>query len=103
MYLTVVFNLYCIMLQRYVYLKLKSHIIQVITKRNQRIQTASNKLISFLETKDKNDILEEYSIIEKISYSMTTGADCVLCSNFPKANKTHQPPDIKSDSIKSGK
>ena len=85
MYVTVAFNLYCIMLQRYIHLKIKSHICKMVTKREQRIQTASDKLSSFLEKKNDDEFLEEYNIIQKIALSMDTGAECTLGTECTEA------------------
>lgn len=85
MYVTVAFNLYCIMLQRYIYLKIKSHICKKVIKRERRIQTALDKLSSFLSEKNNDEFLEEYIIIQKIALSMDTGAECTLESECAEA------------------
>lgn len=84
MYVVAAFNLYCIMLQRYIYLKIKSHISRTAIMRDQRIQATLNRLSSFLDEKGDDEFLEEYALIQKIFHSMVTGADCVLSSDCAK-------------------
>lgn len=78
MYCIVVFNLYCIMLQRYIYLKMKFYMNRAIAKREHRIQIALNNISSFIDEKESNEFREEYDLIQKIFHSISTGNDCVL-------------------------
>lgn len=75
------FNLYCIMLQRYIYLKIRVYLDRASTRRNKRIQFATSKLLSFLKKKDGDEILEEYGLLQRVVLSMTTGSDCVFGSD----------------------
>lgn len=81
----VIFNLYCIMLQRYNFLKIKSYISKVDKKRDKRIQTALNKLSPFLAEKDNDEFYSEYALIHKLFNSMVTGAECVLGADCAEA------------------
>lgn len=77
----VVFNLYCIMLQRYNYLKIKSYISKADAKRDKRIQAVLNRLSLFLAEKGNDEFCGEYALIQKLFNSMVTGAECILDSN----------------------
>lgn len=74
----VVFNLYCIMLQRYNYLKIKAFISKIDAKRDKRIQAVLNRLSPFLAEKDNDELCGEYALIQKFFNSMVTGAECIL-------------------------
>lgn len=78
MYILVAFNLYCIMLQRYIYLRLKFHVNRAAAKRENRIQVVLNRLSPFLDEKESSEFLEEYHLLQKLSHSIVTGNDCVL-------------------------
>ncbi|MGN1249500.1 MAG: hypothetical protein ACI4XW_05415 [Candidatus Spyradocola sp.] len=78
MYADAVFNLYCIMLQRYVYLRIQSQASRAAALRERRIQAASGRISPLLEGKGEAELLEEYDLIQRLLHSMETGADCVL-------------------------
>lgn len=87
MYIVVVFDLYCLMLQRYIYLKLKSHSIKAREKQDIQLQKAIKKILPLLDEKDSAELQEEYELLQRFYVSQLTGNDCildVLCSESLK-------------------
>lgn len=87
MYIVVVFDLYCLMLQRYIYLKFKLHGIKVREKRDNQLQKIIKKIRPLLDEKDIVELQEEYELLLRIHESQLTGNDCVLDSRSSESLK----------------
>lgn len=80
MYIVVVFDLYCLILQRYIYLKFKLHSTKAREKRDTQLQKIIKKIRPLLDEKDIVELQEEYELLLRFHESQLTGADCVLDS-----------------------
>lgn len=78
MYIVVVFDLYCIMLQRYIYLRMKSHITKAKVRRSDRIQESLNTAVAILADRAEEDIREEFELLTKIYNCCCKGEECFL-------------------------
>lgn len=87
MYIVVVFDLYCLMLQRYIHLKFKLHSIKVREKRDKQLQKAIKMIQPLLDEKDIVELQEEYELLMRFHESQLTGADCVLDSRSSESLK----------------
>ncbi len=73
-----VFNFYCIMLQRYIYLKMKQHICKTLDKMNKKIGSYTDSIACALCGKRAQELDEEYRLLCYLKYSAEKGEDCVL-------------------------
>lgn len=87
MYIVVVFDLYCLMLQRYIHLKFKLHSIKVREKRDTQLQRIIKKIRPLLDEKDIVELQEEYELLLRFHESQLTGADCILDSRSSESLK----------------
>ena len=87
MYIVVVFDLYCLMLQRYIYLKFKLHSIKAREKRDTQLQRTIKRIRPLLDEKDNAELQEEYELLLRFYESQLTGADCVLDSRSSESLK----------------
>ena len=78
MLITIVFNVYCLMLQRYTYLKLKSHMNRKTALRNIRIMKNASMISGNIKTADNTEISDEYEIINGIRRCTKDGGECFL-------------------------
>ena len=76
--ITIVFNVYCLMLQRYTYLKLKRHMNRKTAVRNTRIMKNASIISGNIKTADNTEISDEYEIINGIRRCTKDGGECVL-------------------------
>lgn len=73
-----VLNIYCIMLQRYTYIKVMPLINAHAKKRENMIQKAMTQLSGNLMDYDKNELQNEYNLITRIHDSIENGTVCIL-------------------------
>lgn len=73
-----VLNIYCIMLQRYTYIKVMPLINAHAKKRENMIRKAMTQLSGNLMDYDKNELQNEYNLITKIHDSIEKGTVCIL-------------------------
>ncbi len=79
-----ILNVYCIILQRYNYLRLKL-ILEKRAKRNEKkIRDYKEHILNCLEKKRKADLLEEYSLIKELYESAVLGIDYFI----PKSSES---------------
>lgn len=73
-----VINIYCIMLQRYIYLRIRDNTEKRLQSRSNHIVERANRLKEKLKNRDKSELLEERSLIERIHNCMESGQDCFI-------------------------
>lgn len=71
-------NLYCIMLQRYTYIKIHEFAERLVNAKNNRIDDRIEQLLCKIEHREYNELLKEFLLIEKIQESIHNGTDCVI-------------------------
>lgn len=74
----VVFNLYCIMLQRYTYLRLKKLEASMEKRNKRRTEIRVSCLLWRLSDKSEEELREGYKILEKLSQNLAQHKDIVL-------------------------
>lgn len=78
---TVAFNLYCIMLQRYIYLKIKIYIAKAKIRRSNKIKECLKTTRFIFGDKDDKDLKEEFALLKKIQICLCNGEDCFLAKD----------------------
>ena len=78
MYILIVINLYCIMLQRYSYIKMRVQIERKTKLRKKQLKIQAQCLKSVIENKNYLDLQEEYKLIQYIKTHIQNGIDCFL-------------------------
>ncbi len=71
-------NLYCLMLQRYTYIKIRAFEEKRINTKNCIIAEKIKLLFQRIENRSYNELQREYSLIERIRESINNGTDCVI-------------------------
>ena len=71
-------NLYCLMLQRYTYIKINAVEERRINVKKHIIAEKIELLSQRIESRSFNELQLEYSLIEKIWESINNGTDCVI-------------------------
>lgn len=104
-------NIYCIILQRYTYLKLNTIISKKNINRKNTIESMASVLKQSINERKLADLLEESELVQKIYEHVQNGTDCILsasdapvlarisdaCGNVISMNRT---PAIHSAGIK---
>ncbi len=73
-----VFNIYCLVLQRYNYLKMKYHISRIIGRKEKKHKKSAKKIAVLLSEKTREEIQEEYTLIQNMYTCIMRGYDYVL-------------------------
>lgn len=71
-------NCYCLMLQRYVFLKIQLHLAKRKNGLARRETLYIQKIITKLQEQDVSDLLCEYKEICRIKESINVGTDCLI-------------------------
>lgn len=82
MFILVIVNLYCIMLQRYIYVKISLHINKANKKKEHQLIKALNNISSILNNKSSHELIEEYEMILKLNQCKETGGDCFIADEY---------------------
>lgn len=78
MIVVAVFDIYCLMLQRYIYLRFQQHIAKKQLVHLNAKENRITDIISRLESKSANDIDKESSFLEGLKSKVLSGEDVVL-------------------------
>ena len=71
-------NLYCIMLQRYTFIKTQRFIERQIDAKNNRIAYKIERLSHQIEQRDYTELQKEFLLIGRIKESIHNGTECVI-------------------------
>lgn len=71
-------NLYCIMLQRYTYIKIREFAERLINTREKRIADRIECLSQRIEHRDYKELQKELLLIERMQESIYNATDCVI-------------------------
>ncbi len=71
-------NLYCIMLQRYTYIKIREFAERLVNSREKRIADRIECLSQRIEHRDYKELQKELLLIERIQESINNATDCVI-------------------------
>lgn len=72
------FNVYCILLQRYTYLKILLVVNKAKKIRNKQIEKYSKKILPILQNKNKEELIEENDMLLKINSVVKNGTTIVF-------------------------
>jgi len=71
-------NLYCIMLQRYTYIKTRGFVEKLVNTKNKRMVGRIERLLQKIEHREYSELQKEFLLIEKIRESIHNGTECVI-------------------------
>lgn len=71
-------NLYCIMLQRYTYIKTRGFVEKLVSTKNKRMVGRIERLLQKIEHREYSELQKEFLLIERIRESIHNGTECVI-------------------------
>lgn len=78
MFVLLFLNLYCIILQRYNYIKIRGFVKEHNNANNKKIADKIELLSKTIGNRSYNELQKEYLLIERIRESIDNGTDCVI-------------------------
>ena len=78
MCILLVINLYCIILQRYTYIKTRGFVEKMVNAKNKRIADRIEQLLQKIEHREYSELQKELLLIERIQKSIHDGTECVI-------------------------
>ena len=78
MCILLIINLYCIMLQRYTYIKIRGFAEKLVNIKNKRIADRIERLLQKIEHREYSELKKEFLLIERIQASIHNGTECVI-------------------------
>ncbi len=71
-------NLYCIMLQRYTYIRIQKTAKRLVSAREKKIADGIESISLRIKHKESKELWKEFLLIERIHASIQSGTDCVI-------------------------
>lgn len=73
-----VFNIYCIMLQRYIYLSIKAHLCRAQKRNDRLVREMSEQIKAGFKARSEAELAEEFELVKRLHDSSLTGCDCLI-------------------------
>ncbi len=77
----IVFNVYCLMLQRYTWIRLKEHIKLLERRRNRKTSDTSSLLEDTVSERAETQAAAEFNLISKMLHAAANGEDLMLSTD----------------------
>ena len=78
MCILLIINLYCIMLQRYTYIKTRGFAEKLVNAKNKRVADRIENLLQKIERREYSELQREFLLIERIQESLHNGTEFVI-------------------------
>ena len=78
MYIMFVLNLYCIMLQRYTYVKIHELEEKLVNVKNKRVADKIERVIPLIKHREYDELKRDFLLIERIQESIQNGTECIV-------------------------